>query len=270
MKIRMTNEAKTGVLVVACAVALTLVILKVGNFKLLQEGYLVKAQFHYTAGVKQHAPVRLSGVDVGEVKAINVLYGEDTVIELDIWLEEGVKIRKDALAYVTTLGLMGEKYIEIRAGSSAAEYAAPGDLIPSEEPVRLEDLLKMATEIGDDVSKMAQDISKVANTVNETVEDNKPKIGRIFDNLEDTSENFNDFSQDIKFHPWKILAKGKEKSKDEMDAVVAKERAKRLRERAAQLEKTAGISTATVPVAVQTQTMGTQATVATSNFAKRK
>jgi hypothetical protein len=60
--------------------------------------------------------------------------------------------------------------------------------------------------------------------VDEAIQDNRPKIDNIFNNLEQTSENFNDFSQDIKYHPWKILAKGKETPKE----VMAKERAQRV------------------------------------------
>ncbi len=217
MKIRMTNEAKTGIIVIVCGAILLGLILKVGNFKLLQQGYTVKSQFHYTAGVKKHAPVRLSGVDVGEVKDIQLVYGDDTLIELILWLQDGVKIRLDSQAYVTTLGLMGEKYIEIKAGTVKADYAKPGDTIPSEDPVRLEELLKMATQVAGDIGQMAKDISKVANHVDDAIVDNKPKLNRIFDNLEETSYNFREFSQDIKFHPWKVLMKGKEKSKDEIE-----------------------------------------------------
>jgi phospholipid/cholesterol/gamma-HCH transport system substrate-binding protein len=233
MKIKMTNEAKTGLMVLICVVALGVLILKVGNFKLLQQGYTLKSQFRYTAGVKKNAPVRLSGVDVGQVKDIRILYGDETVIELIIWIEEGVKIRKDSIAYITTLGMMGEKYVEIRAGSMGAEYAQPDEIIPSQEPVSLEDLIKMATDIGNNVSKMAQDISKVANNVDSVIQDNKPKLARIFNNLESTSENFEDFSQDLKWHPWKVLARGKEKSRLEMDEEDEKLRAERSRRKAA-------------------------------------
>lgn len=220
MKLKMTNEAKTGILVIICLAVLGALILKVGNFKLLQEGYIVKAQFRYTAGVQKHAPVRLSGVDVGEVKDIRILYGDDTLIELDIWLNEGVKLRSDSTAYVTTLGLMGEKYIEVKAGSNTSEYAKPGDQISTEEPLRLEELI----EIG---KKVAEDIGKLTRDVNAVISDNRPKIDQIFTNLEETSYNFNDFSQDIRFHPWKILAKGKEKSRAEIDKEMEKIRRER-------------------------------------------
>lgn len=222
MKLKVTNEAKTGLLVLISLAALGGLILKVGNFTLLQKGYNIRCQLHYSAGVKKHAPVRLSGVDVGEVKDIQIQYGDDTKVELLLWLQDGVKVRLDSKAYVTTLGLMGEKYIEMKVGSLAAEYAKEGDLIQGVDPIRLEDLIEMATQIGQDIGQMAKDVSKLANSVDTTIQENKPKLGRIFDNLEDTSENFKDFSQDIKYHPWKILAKGKEKTKEEMDRETQK------------------------------------------------
>ena len=232
MKMRLTNEAKTGILVLVCLLALLGLILKVGNFTLLQKGYYVKAHLHYAAGIKKNAPVHLSGVNVGEVKDIHVLYGDEAVIELTLWMQDGVKLRKDSLAQVATLGLMGEKFIDIKAGTSQAEYAKDGDLIPAEDPVRLEDLIKLGTKIADDVDKMAKDISSVAKNVDRAVVDNRPKIDHIFDNLEDTSDNFREFSEDIKWHPWKVLAKGKEKSEQEKNLA----RAERLEARAKALK----------------------------------
>ena len=229
MAIKMNNETKTGILVLASVLVLIAMILKVGNFSLFKHGYSVKSRFHFTAGVKKHAPVRLSGVDVGEVRDIDILYDGETLIELDLWLDEGVKLHKDAKAYVTTLGLMGEKYIEIKAGTAASGYVKEGDMIESEDPVRLEDLIQLGTKVAGDIGKMANDISKVATHVDEAVVDNKPRINHIFENLEETSENFRDFSEDIKYNPWKILAHGKEKTKEE----IAKDKAQKKAAKAA-------------------------------------
>ncbi len=232
MKLKVTNEARTGILVLVCLAALGGLVLKVGNFKFFQQGYTVKCQLHFSAGVKKHAPVRLSGVDVGEVKDIRILYGDQTIVELMLWLRDGVKIRLDSKAYVTTLGLMGEKYIEVKAGTPVAEFAKPGDLIPGQDPVRLEELIEMATKVATDIGQMAKDISKVANHVDTAIADNKPKLDRIFDNLESTAVNFNDFSQNIKYHPWKVLAKGKEKTKEEMDREDDQQKEERRKRRA--------------------------------------
>ncbi|MCG3175784.1 MAG: hypothetical protein MOGMAGMI_00717 [Candidatus Omnitrophica bacterium] len=216
MKNVISNETKTGALVLVSILLLTGLVLKVGNFKFFQEGYLLRTRFMYSAGVKKHAPVRLSGVDVGEVKDIRIIYGDQTLVELDLWFEEGVKVRKDSKANVSTLGMMGEKYIEIRVGTPQAEYALPNELIEGVEPVRLEDLLEMGTKVAEDIGQTARDVSTLTRNIDGTLTEQKPRIGRIFANLEDTSVNFKDFSEDIKWHPWKLLMKGKERKKEEM------------------------------------------------------
>lgn len=219
MTLRFNNEAKTGLFVVICVLAILALIAKVQNFSFFEKGYSIKTRLHFLDGVKVHAPVRLSGVDVGEVKNIEILYGDDTEVELDLWLRDGVRVRKDSMALVSTLGLMGEKFIEIKNGTSGAGYAEPNDLIRAKDPVRLDEIFEMVKNIGSDVGQMARDIDKVAQHVDKAIVDNRPKLDRIFDNLEETSGNFREFSQDIKFHPWKILIKGREKSREEMEAL---------------------------------------------------
>lgn len=225
---KMSHEAKTGLLVLVCAAALTGLVLKVGNFTLLQKGYTVKSQFRFAGGVKKSSPVRLSGVDVGEVKDIRFIYGDETLVELDLWIRGGARVRLDSTAYVTTLGLMGEKYIEIKMGTAASPYAKDGDTLPGEDPVRLEELVAVGTKVAGDISQMAKDISRVTTHLDETLAGNRRKIDNIFDNLEETSENVRDFSQDVRFHPWKVLVKGKEKTREELN----KDRADRLMARA--------------------------------------
>ena len=251
MSVKISNEIKTGLFVLICLLALAGLLIRIGSFNFFKHGYIVKTHFHFTGGVKKNSPVRLSGVDVGEVKGIRVLYGDDTKVEVDLWLEEGTQLRADSHAYVTTLGLMGEKYIEIKMGTPSTEYVKEGDSIPGDDPVRLEELIEIGTKVAGDVGQMAKDISKVSNHVDDAIQDNRPKIDGIFDNLEETSENFNDFSQDIKHHPWKILAKGKEVPKEEL----VRERA----ERKAQKDKAAASpASETVEAPKQKQNFGSR------------
>lgn len=220
---KISNETKTGLFVLICLAALFGLLIKVGNFTFFKQGYEIKTLFKFSGGVKKNAPVRLSGVDVGEVRGIRLLYGDSsTEAEVTLWLEEGTKVRKDAIASVATLGLMGEKYVEIKPGASQ-EFVSRGEPIQSDEPFSLEELVDIGKKVAADISKTSQDISKVANRADEVIghvddliKENRPKIDGLFDNLEETAENFNDFSQDVKYHPWKVLMKGKEVSKDQL------------------------------------------------------
>ena len=128
---KISNELKTGAVIFAAIVILCVILYKTGDISIGKKGYTVQTHVSFAAGVKKFAPVRLSGVEVGEVKDLRLLYdANSTVVEATLWLQDGVKLRKDSTAIVSTLGLMGEKYIEIKAGT-AVEFAAPGESIQS-------------------------------------------------------------------------------------------------------------------------------------------
>jgi len=252
---KLSNEFKTGVFVLICLAALIGLLVKVGNFTFFKKGYLLHSRFHFTGGVKANAPVRLSGVDVGEVRAIRLMNdATDTYAEVDLWLQDGVKVRKDSKATVSTLGMMGEKYVELRVGTST-EFAAANEMIESVDPVRLEELIEIGKKVAGDIGVMAKDISKVANHVDEAIQENRSKIDNIFSNFEETSENFNDFSQDVKYHPWKVLAKGKETPKAEM----AREREARRAEKARLRDKAANSVAATAETVTSAAESGSTA-----------
>lgn len=227
---KISNETKTGVFVLMCLVALGALLMRVGNESWFAKGYLLRARFHFVEGVKVNSPVRYCGVDVGEVRAIRILDADETWVELDLRILEPHKVRSDSKALVSQLGLMGEKYVEIRAGSPGAPYAKEGDLLPTQDPVRLDDIVEIGKKVAGDISNVSQKVGTASEKIgdaavhfgdlsknlNVTITENKPKIGNIFDNLEQTSDNFVDFSQDLKFHPWKVLARGKELTKSEM------------------------------------------------------
>lgn len=220
---KITNETRTGIFVLICLGALGALLMRVGNASWFEKQYTLKARFHFVEGVKANAPVRFCGVDVGVVSAIRILDGDETWVEVDLKIDEGTKIRVDSKALVSQLGLMGEKYVEIRAGSPGSAHAKEGDVLPATDPVRIDDLIEIGKKVAGDISTVtvkvgnaADNIGSLAKNLDVTIGENKPKIGNLFDNLEQTSDYFVDFSQDLKFHPWKVLARGKELSKDDM------------------------------------------------------
>ncbi|MCX5716609.1 MAG: hypothetical protein NTV07_07210 [Candidatus Omnitrophica bacterium] len=55
------------------------------------------------------------------------------------------------------------------------------------------------------------DLRKLTQDVDETLTGNRGKIDEIIANMNETSKNFKEFSDDIKHNPWKLLMKTKEK-----------------------------------------------------------
>lgn len=82
------------------------------------KGYTVTARFDDIAGLKERAPVTMSGVTIGRVEKISFdPHGLDAVVTMRI-APEFDQIPDDSDASILTAGLLGSKYVGIGAGGS--------------------------------------------------------------------------------------------------------------------------------------------------------
>jgi len=82
---------------------------------------------------------------------------------------------------------MGEKYIQISS-------AGNGSCVVAGETLE---------------GKPYADIDTLMTSLNTLMDENKGRISSIAQNMETTSKNFEEFSEDLKQHPWKLLFKPK-------------------------------------------------------------
>lgn len=203
-----TNEFKVGLFVLFCLVGLFYISYRTGKMNIKKDGYYIYVLFDEVAGLEKKAPVMLNGLEVGKVEDIDISYENDkTQIVLKLWLEKQAKIRENPKVSIKTLGLMGEKYIQI-SSSEGKNFIAPGELIPGKPYLDLDALMEQAQAISKDISKQ---IDKLLASLNTTLDENKDNLAQIIKNLGAASSNFEEFSEDIKKHPWKLLFKTKEK-----------------------------------------------------------
>ncbi len=212
---KVSNEVKTGIMVVVCLLILLGLTAKVGGLSSFKKGYTLKAQFSYVSGIKKGAPVYLTGVEAGEVKDVQINYtDEGTSVLLTLWMDNSAKVRGDSKAYITVMGLMGEKYIELTRGSKESPFLKEGSLIVGKEPLAMEDMMDKALVIADNLNAGISDLRNLTKNVDLTISDNKAGIDEIIKNMNETSKNFKEFSDEIRRNPWKLLARTKEKKEE--------------------------------------------------------
>jgi len=155
----LSRETKIGLLILAALAVLVYFLIKMGSLSSLFEprGYQIKAYFQSTAGLEERAPVRLAGVKIGYVKEIKLSRGR-ALVEMKIFDE--YRIRKGSRAAVTSMGIMGEKYIEIFPGEGE-EFVNPGETIEGIPPLSIDQLGTMFYSIAQDVKKMSKTFSDV-------------------------------------------------------------------------------------------------------------
>lgn len=202
---KITNELKTGLIVVAAIVVASIFWLKTTNFS--SKPYRLKTQFNYAEGLKADSVVKLSGIEIGRVEDIKFIYNPDTKVELTLLLDKAAKIHEDSVAYISSSGIVGDAFLGLTPGSPDKPFAKNGDIISSEDPVEMRKIMKQVDVIAGSLDKTLTEFRGLTSNVNGVVEDNRAKIDSLLLNLEQTAVNFKEFSEDIKKNPWKLLSK---------------------------------------------------------------
>jgi phospholipid/cholesterol/gamma-HCH transport system substrate-binding protein len=183
---------------------------KTGKLDFKKEGYNIYIVFNDVAGIQKKAPVMLNGVEIGKLEDIQFSYANDkTQIKLKLWLDKEAKIRENAVVSIKTMGLMGEKYIQI-SSSEGSNFIPPETVLAGNPFMDMDSVMTEAQNIAKSVGTLTEELKKLAANLNYTVEGNKDRISQIIQNLETTAKNFSEFSDDIKRNPWKLLIKQKE------------------------------------------------------------
>ncbi len=232
MKRRMDLEFKVGIFVaIGIAIGISMIFMA-QEIKYSQQRYTIKVRFDFANGIEISAPVRVAGVQLGEVKNIEIVRDEQakkTAVDLYVLLDKKAKVEKDAEAFINTLGLIGEKYVEIIPGTPGSEVIRPGEMLAGRESVPMEKLTQKGYEIanglGDTIKHLNTlvgdpetqaafkatmlDIRKFmasANVVMDKVKSGEGTVGKLF--MDDGLYNELDaFVKDLKAHPWKLLQK---------------------------------------------------------------
>ncbi len=195
-------ELKLGIFVFVALIIFVISILSISGVRTLTSGYQVDFMFHFINGVKKGAPVRFAGLDVGEVKTIKYFFDDKeskTKIRVTCWVDTGVKIPLDSSIWINTLGLLGEKYIEIMPGVDYERCLQADGEITGEDPVAMNDVFKSAKNIVDSVDTGVNRILNKEGTAGKLLYDDK-----IYDEL-------SALVTDLRKNPWKIFWKTKEK-----------------------------------------------------------
>ena len=210
-----TNEFKVGIFVILCVLGFAYMMYSTGKLDIKSDkGYFVYVIFEESAGLEPKAPVMLNGLEVGKVAEITPSYKDDkTQITLKLWLENKAKIRKDSGISIKMMGLMGEKYIQIMSSDNNS-FVSSGAILKGEKYVDLDVFIRNLNEIAEenrqDINDMIKNLDKLLVSLNGTMDDNQQSLSQTIKNFEATSQNFEEFSDDLKRNPWKILFKTKE------------------------------------------------------------
>src|SRR5215472_1919578 len=141
-----SEQVWVGLFVIVAAALLIVTVLSVaGTFS--RGNIPHRSYFKFAGGIEAGAAVRFGGMKAGSVQSVRVDPDDSTRIEIDFNVARDIPLKTDSLAKVTSLGPLGDNYIELTTGTRNAARAAPGSIVNSAATFSFND-------IGDAVSQL--------------------------------------------------------------------------------------------------------------------
>ena len=123
-----------------------------------------RIRFTNVSGLSAGSSVQLNGVHVGSVDRI-VLPADtgEKLLEVRIAIDAryAQRIREDSEARIKTLGLLGDKYLELTSGSPAAEVIPEGGEIPAAAATDVDRLAETGEDVVNNIAKIAHQLSTI-------------------------------------------------------------------------------------------------------------
>ncbi|MFN2383309.1 MAG: MlaD family protein [Gemmatimonadota bacterium] len=160
-------ELRVGILVVVCLLIFMAAVFTLGSRTgLFENKYTLYTLLPSASGLQKGAPVRLAGVGVGSVEAVSFIdaserdslgrrllrtYGDslaDRAVVVAFTVDEDVqeKVTNASRAKIGTVGLLGDKYLDLEIGDPRQPPLEEGDIVLNERPLDYEGLIARAAE----------------------------------------------------------------------------------------------------------------------------
>jgi phospholipid/cholesterol/gamma-HCH transport system substrate-binding protein len=159
-----SQKIRLGVFVIVGLLVFILAVYFIGDKqKMFGKTNHLEAVFNNVNGLQLGNNVRYSGISVGTVRGIEMV--NDTAIRVDMIIDKSIFsfIKKDAVATISSDGLVGNMIINIIPGKGNEPSVEPGDQIGSINRVRTEDMLNTLNVTNKNAAKLTSNLLKITD-----------------------------------------------------------------------------------------------------------
>src|SRR5687768_3948266 len=159
------SELKIGLLTVfAIVMATMLIFLLSGSGGFFWQRYSLKTVFPNIAGLKEGAPVRVAGVEVGSVTETDFV-GDRVEVTVEIGREHQPRVTTMSMASLGSISLLGEAAVDITAASGGTPIPEWGYIPSGPAQGSLAEVTTKATEGIEELTVLLKDVRAGRGTV---------------------------------------------------------------------------------------------------------
>ncbi|MBI5118162.1 MCE family protein [Candidatus Poribacteria bacterium] len=175
-----TTETIVGLFVLASIIVLFILVVLIGRRQnIFERRYEITGVFDAVGGLLPGAEVHLAGINVGFVKDIRFSSKNRVEVVMSISRSQMGRIRADSIATIRTMGVMGDRYVEITVGSEAEPVIAAGGTIKTAALIEIGEFLESTRPALRNLENTIKNISSLSDRL----ADPHGNVATILDNV---------------------------------------------------------------------------------------
>ena len=156
----MTTETRVGAFVIASVLVLGSATYFVHTTQTGGGQVAYKTRLRYAGGLTSGAAVLFGGIKVGQVTGVGPWSEDPTRIEILFTVKSGTRLNQKSTATVGTVTVMTAPALMITTGSNEAGRLNAGGVVPSAEPVNLEELEARVSNLAESADALLVEVRR--------------------------------------------------------------------------------------------------------------
>jgi len=197
------SQLRVGITVIVASITLAvLIFLMTGTGGWFTHKIILKSYFDNAQGLRVGAPVRLAGVDIGNVTRIQIVSGrpaDPVEVTMKVNTTYHTSMRKDSVTIMSTAGILGETYIDIDSSTAKGAEVVDGDTLAARDQPQIQDVVRASQGTLQNMDSLIKRLDSIIAYI----ESGKGSIGKViydpglYDRLNATVAEFKGLMDDI-------------------------------------------------------------------------
>ena len=197
------SQLRVGLTVLFASVTLAVLIFVMsGTGGWFTSKITLRSYLDNAGGLREGAPVRLAGVDIGNVTGVRIV-GDKPVTPVEVTMKVNTKysfsLRKDSVTLLSTAGILGETFVDVDSTAAKGPAATDGDTLAAREVPDIQDVVRASQGTLQNMDSLLKRVDRIVAFI----ESGQGSIGKViyspalYDQLNATVVEFKGLVDDI-------------------------------------------------------------------------